>query len=131
MITNKPGDCKISGRALLRTTSIALVLLWGGLLLFTRFVSPQSTPARWLFFLLISLALLSTLIPVIYLFRVRFPRRRLASAAACHTLREAILLTTCIVFNLLLRLLQSWSIFTTLISLGIVVVIEILALNSD
>ena len=122
MTTNKPGR-KISSRGLLIGMLIVALLAWGGLLLFTRYIAPQSVPSFLAFFALLSVALLCTLTPLTYLI-TRAMRPRLGRAT-----RQGGLISAWIIFNLLLRLLHSWSIFTAVISFGIIVVIEFLALG--
>lgn len=122
MTTNKPGR-KISSRELLIIMLIVALLAWGSLLLFTRYIAPQSVPSFLAFFALLGVALLCTLTPLIYLI-TRATRPRLGRAT-----RQAGLISAWIIFNLLLRLLHSWSIFTAVVSFGIIVVIEFLALG--
>jgi hypothetical protein len=123
---HKPAARAIRGRKLLVAGPVVALLAWSGLLLFTSVVPPTGVQVIVVVFVLLSLALVATLAPLVYLIRASLPRARGAPFAANHALRESVLLTTGIVFNLWLRLLHSWSIFTALISLGIIVVIEIL-----
>ena len=46
-----------------------------------------------------------------------------------HALREGALVSLWIVFNLLLRALHSWNLFVAIVSLGIIIVIEVLSLG--
>ena len=46
-----------------------------------------------------------------------------------HALREGALVSFWVVFNLLLRALHSWSLFVAIVSLGIIIVIEVLSLG--
>ena len=129
MSTTNSQRRKLSARALLITMSIVMLLAWGGLLLFTRYVPPQSVPAIAAVFLLLSVALFCTFVPLTYLitraiFAARSRRPRLSQA-----MREGGLIAAWLIFNLLLRILQSWSIFTALVSFGIIVVVEILVLG--
>lgn len=129
MSTTNSQRRKLSARALLITMSIVMLLAWAGLLLFTRYVPPRGMPAIAAVFLLLSVALFCTFVPLIYLitraiFAARSRRPRLSQAA-----REGGLIAAWLVFNLLLRVLQSWSIFTALVSFGIIVVVEILVLG--
>jgi hypothetical protein len=79
-------------------------------------------------FVLLYVALTSTLAPLAYIVSLRFLSSRLYRATVQHSLRQGALLSLWIVFNLLLRALQSWSLFTAIVSLGIIIVIELLAL---
>lgn len=128
MTTNKSRRT-ISSRALLISIGILALLAWGGLLLFTRFIAPQSVPSFLGFFALFGAALLCTLILLISLITRALlfgsaTRLRLSQAT-----RQAALISAWIIFNLLLRLLHSWSIFTAVVSFGIIVVIEFLTLG--
>lgn len=119
---------RLRKRTALYTMMIAALLAWSGLLLFTRFVPPRTTTAFVTVFILLYVALTSTLAPLAYIISLRFLSSRLYRATMRHSLRQGALLSLWIVFNLALRALQSWSIFTAVVSLGIVVVIELLAL---
>jgi heme exporter protein D len=118
-----------------RTLLITLVLLalpaWGGLLLFTRLIAPGGVLAFLGFFCLLGIGLLSTLIPLIYLVAHSILVARSARPRLSQVTRQASLISIWIVFNLLLRLLHSWSIFTAMVSFGIIVVIEFLALGRN
>lgn len=119
----------ISQRALLITLMLLALSAWGGLLLFTHFIAPDSLLAFLGFFCLLATGLLATCIPLIYavarpILAMRNTRPRLGQIT-----RQASLISAWIIFNLLLRLLHSWSIFTAVISFGIIVVIEFLALS--
>ena len=104
------------------------ILAWGGLLLFTYFVPPRNIPLVVLAFLLLSVALLSTFIPLIYLFRLLIPKTRLAPSFK-GAIREAALFSAWVIFNLLLLVLRSWNILALLTSFGIIIVLEILMLG--
>jgi hypothetical protein len=81
-------------------------------------------------FLLLSVALTSTLSPLAYFISLRFISSRLHRATMRHALRQGTLLSLWIVFNLLLRALHSWNLFIAIVSLGIIIVIEVLSLGS-
>lgn len=119
----------ISDRALLITMSIIAPLTWGGLLLFTRYVPPQSPLAFLVAFLLVGTALLCTLSPVIYLVTRRVLNVRPYRPTVRSALRQGGLISSWVVFNLVLRVLHSWSVFTAIVSFGIIVVGEILVLG--
>ncbi|HEU5382042.1 MAG TPA: hypothetical protein VFV38_42020 [Ktedonobacteraceae bacterium] len=119
----------ISARALFIALPIVALLAWGGLLLFTHYVPPQSTLAFIIFFTLSGMALFCTLAPLIHLVTRGILARRHARPVINHALREALLISIWIVFNLSLRVLHSWNFFTAIVSFGIIIVGEILALG--
>ena len=123
-----PGSRRINGRTTLYILALLAPLAWSALLLYTRFVPPQGVLAFAVFFILLDIALTSTLTPLAYVIGLRFFSPRLYRATTPHALRQGALLSLLIVFNLLLRALQSWSIFTAFVSLAIVVVFEVLSL---
>ena len=115
-----------------RTALYILLLLipvtWGGLLLFTRFIPPNSTLAFVSFFLILGVAITCTLAPLAYFFSLRFLSVRQYHPNMRHALRQSALLALCIVLNLLLRALHSWSIFAAIVIFVAAIVIEVLAL---
>lgn len=122
---------RISGRGTLILLLSGALCTWGGLLLFTYYVQPKSAPAIVFVFCLLSMALLCTCTLLVYgiswaVFATRSRRPGIAQA-----LREGGLTTAWLIFNLLLSTLHSWSIFTTLVSLGIIIVIELLVLGRN
>ena len=119
---------RIDGRTALYILALVAPLAWAALLLYARFVPPQGVLAFAAFFILLDVALTSTFTPLAYVIGLRFISPRLYRTTVRHALRQGALLALLIVFNLLLRALQSWSIFTALVSLTIVVVIEVLSL---
>jgi hypothetical protein len=119
----------MTNRTALYVLMLLALLAWGGLLLFTHFVPPQAVLAYVTFFVLLSVALTCTFSLLAYFIGLRFISSRLYRATMRHALRQGALLALLIVFNLLLRVLHSWSIFTALVSLGIVLVIEVLSLG--
>jgi hypothetical protein len=119
---------RINGRAALYILALLAPLAWAALLLYTRFVPPQGALAFAVFFILLDIALTSTLTPLAYVIGLRLISPHLYRATMRHALRQGALLALLVVFNLLLRALNSWSIFTAIVSLAIVIVIEVLAL---
>jgi hypothetical protein len=119
----------IRARTLLTSMLIGALLAWGGLLLFTRYVPPQGVPAFLVFFVLLGVALLCTLTLLIYLITLAILVRRARRPRLSLALRQGGLISAWLLFNLLLRALHSWSIFTAAVSFGIIVVIEFLALE--
>jgi hypothetical protein len=121
----------ISHRTLLITLALLALLAWGGLLLFTHFIAPGGSLVFLGFFCLLTTGLLSTLIPLIYLVARPILAVHSAQPHLGQVIRQASLISIWIVFNMLLRLLHSWSIFTAVVSFGIIVVVELLALGRE
>ena len=116
-------------RASLNVLIILALLAWAAVLVFTHFVPPQTVQAYATFFVLLGVALTCTLSPVAYFVGKRFTSSRLRRASMRNALREGALVSLWVVFNLLLHALHSWSLFVAIVSLGIIVVIEILFLG--
>jgi hypothetical protein len=119
---------RITGRTALVLLGAFAPLAWAALLLFTYFIPPRGIPAFAIFFILLYVALTCVLVPLAYVIGARLLRSQLYRTTIRHALRQGALLSLLIVFNLLLRALNSWSLFTAIVSLAIVVVIEVLAL---
>jgi|SRR5579859_2757205 len=119
---------KLSNRATLSTLLLLAPFLWGGLLLYTRFIPPHTLLAFTAFFLLIGIAIASTLAPIAYFIGLRFLSSRLYRTTLRHALRQGILLSLCIVLNLILLSLHSWNIFAAIIIFAAAIVIEIISL---
>ena len=119
----------MTNRTALNMLMVFAPLLWVALIVFTHFVPPQAVQAYVMFFVLLSVALTSTLSPLAYFISLRFISTRLHRATMRHALREGALLSLWIVFNLLLRALHSWNLFIAIVSLGIIIVIEVLSLG--
>ena len=119
----------MTNRTALNMLMLFAPLAWVALLVFTHFVPPQAVQAYVTFFVLLSVALTSTLSQLAYFISLRFISSRLHRATMRHALRQGALLSLWIVFNLLLRALHSWNLFIAIVSLGIIIVIEILSLG--
>jgi len=120
---------KLSNRATLYILILLAPFLWGGLLLFTRYVPPQTVVAFIAFFVLLSVAITSTFAPIAYFISLRFLSSRLYRTTVRHALRQGALLSLCIVLNLILLSLHSWNIFAAIIIFAAAIVIEILSLG--
>lgn len=129
MKTNRSSHIPISKRRFFIAMLVIALLAWGGLLFFTRYVPPASVWSLIVFFALLGLALFCTFAPLIHLATRKMLARRISRPTTGPALRQALLLSIFILFNLLLRVLDSWSLFTALVSLGIIVIIELLALS--
>ena len=103
-------------------------LVWGGFLLFTRFVPPHTTLAFIAFFILLGVAFASTISPLAYFISLRFLSSQLYRATMRHALRQGVLLSLCIILNLILLSLHSWNIFTAIVIFVATVVIEVVSL---
>jgi hypothetical protein len=119
----------MTNRITLNMLMLLAPLAWAALLIFTHFVPPQTVQAYVTFFVLLDVALTSTLSPLAYFISLRFISSRLHRATMRHALREGALVSLWVVFNLLLRALHSWSLFVAIVSLGIIIVIEVLSLG--
>ena len=119
---------RMSRRTLLMVTGAVALGAWGGLLLFTYYV-PRSAPAILGVFILLSLALFCTCMLLTYLVLWVVLARRKQRPRMTQVLRESVLISTWLIFNLLLSVLRSWSLFTAIVSFGIIVVIELLVLG--
>lgn len=119
----------MTNRTSLNMLMLLAPLAWAALLIFTHFVPPQSVQAYVTFFVLLGVALTITLSPLAYFISLRFMSSRLHRATMRHALREGALVSIWVVFNLLLRVLHSWSLFVAIVSLGIIIVIEVLSLG--
>jgi hypothetical protein len=115
-------------RASIYTLLLMAFVAWGGLLLFTRFVPPQSLLAFCAFFLLLAIALTGTFSPLAYVVGLRVFSLRHYRATLRHAIRQGILLSLVIVLNLILRALHSWSIFAAIVIVVVAVVLEVLSL---
>lgn len=118
----------MKNRAALYILLILIPLCWAGFVVFTRFVRPEGIPAFFAFFVILDIALTCTLTPLAYVINLRVLPSRLYQITIQHSLRQAALLALCIVLNLILRALHSWNIFTGVVIVGAVVIIEILSL---
>ena len=128
MSTNYVPRRRVTRRGALYSMVLLALLAWGALLAFTHFEPPNSIVNFVVVFILLFVALASTLSPLAYVISLRFISSRLYRATLRHSLRQGILVALLIVFNLVLRALHSWSIFTAIVSMGIIAVIELLSL---
>jgi hypothetical protein len=120
---------QVSDRHLLIGIAVVALCMWAGLLLFTYFVKPAGIAAITGAFLLLGLALTGTGTLVIYFISWAVLVRRGRRPHILQSLREGGLTSLWLIFNLLLSSLHSWSIFITVISFAIIVIIELLVLG--
>lgn len=119
---------KLTNRHALYLLIVLAPILWGALLLYTRFIPPHTLLAYSTLFILLSFAITSTFAPIAYFIGLRFLSSRLARTTVRHALRQGALLSLCIILNLILLSLHSWNIFTAITSLVAAIVIEIVSL---
>jgi len=119
---------KLTNRATTYMLLLLALLTWTGIVLFTHYVPPQGMMAFAAFFMLLAVALASTFAPVAYVIGLRFISSRLYRATMRHAVRQGILLSLCIVLNLILRALHSWNIITAIIIFVAALVIELVSL---
>ena len=119
---------KLSNRATIYILLALAPILWGALLLYTRFIPPHTFLAYSTLFILLSFAITSTFAPIAYFISLRFLSSRLARTTVRHALRQGVLLSLCIVLNLILLSLHSWNIFAAIIIFAAAIVIEIVSL---
>jgi hypothetical protein len=101
---------------------------WAGLLLFTRFVPPHTLLAFVAFFVLLGVALTCTFSALAYFVTLRFLSSRLYRVTVRHALRQGTLFSLCLILNLILLALHSWSPFTAVVIFVAAVVVEVLSL---
>jgi hypothetical protein len=119
----------MSNRSSIYRLLLIAVFAWGGLLLFTYFVEPQSPLALVIFFLIASVALTSIFSIITYAIGRYLLPSRLYHATIRRAIRQGALLSLAIVLNLILLALHSGSIFTGTMIVGATAVIEMLTLT--
>ncbi len=118
----------MTARSSLSFLLLLALVAWVTLTLFTRFIAPNTVLSFIAFFIILFVALASTLTFVAYTISRALLARRAYRPALRQSLREGTLLALVIVLNLLLLALHSWNIFTALASVASAVVLEILFL---
>ena len=119
---------KLTNRMTFCILFVLAVCTWVGLVVFTRYVPPQGIMAFVAFFLLLEVALASIFAPVAYVIGLRFISSRLYRTTMRHALRQGILLSLCIVLNLILLALHSWNVVTAIIIFVVAIIIEFISL---
>ena len=115
----------MSKRSSLSTLTLIALLAWGGLLWFTYIVPPGPFLAFVVFFLILAVALTSTGAPVAYLIGWLFPSTQPTVRSA---IRQGALCALIVVLNLMLCALNSWNVFTAILIVVAVVVVEVVVL---
>jgi hypothetical protein len=118
----------MSNRSILLILSGIALLAWGGLRLFTYLVPPHTPLAFIAFYLILIPAVTCTFALVAYVIGARLFSLRLYKLTLRHAIRQGLLLSLVLVFNLILLDLHSWYIFTSIIVLVAAVVVEVLSL---
>ena len=119
---------QFANRRTLYILTLLAPFVWGGLILFTRFIPPYTPLAYLAFFVILGVALTCTFSPLAYFIGLRFLSSRLYRTTVRHALRQGILLSLCIVLNLMLRSLHSWNVFTAIVIFVAAVIVEIVSL---
>ncbi|MBV9230139.1 MAG: hypothetical protein JOZ18_12555 [Chloroflexi bacterium] len=118
----------MTNRSSLWILLLIALLTWGGLLLFTRYVPPHSIAAFIAFFLILSIALTSTIAPIAYFISHRVLPRHFYRTTIRQAIRQGALLTLVVILNLILRALHSWNIFMAIVILVAAIMVEALFL---
>jgi hypothetical protein len=101
---------------------------WGGVLLFTYYAPPRNFASFSAFFLILGVALTCSLAPLVYVTIGRLLARRQYCMTVRQAIRQSALLSLVVMLNLALRALHSWNIGMVVVTLGAVVMAEILVL---
>jgi hypothetical protein len=116
--------------AFLILLSIALVA-WGGLLTFTHFIPPRTFLAFSTFFLILAVAITSTIAPFAYLIAGLLFRRCKYKPSMRSAIRRGLLCSVIVVLNLLLRVLNSWNLLTAILIVLAIFIIEAIISHSS
>jgi len=103
-------------------------LAWGSLFVFTYFVPPHTLLAFVALFVLLGVALTCTFSPLAYFVTLLFLASQKYRVTVRQALRQGALLSLCIILNLILLALRSWSIFTAVVIFVAAVLVEVLSL---
>jgi hypothetical protein len=120
---------KLSNRAALTIIVLLALCAWGGLLFYTRFIPPRAWPSYLAFFAILSVALTCTFAFLAYLISRFFFSSRLYKATVLNSLRQGALLALVIIFNLILRALNSWNIVTAIVIFVAAIIVEVVSLG--
>src|SRR5438045_1628065 len=102
----------MSNRSSLFTLMLIALLSWVGLLLFTDIVPPHTVLAFIALFLIVAVALTSTVAPIAYMISWIFTPTRPTIRSA---IRRGALVALIVVLNLMLRAWSSWNVFTAIL----------------
>ena len=115
----------MSNRASLSILILIALLSWGGLLMFTYLVPPHTSLAFIALFLIVAIALTSTVAPIAYMIGRTFSPTQLTVRSS---IRRGALVALIVVLNLMLRVWSSWNVFTAILIVLAVIVVEVIAL---
>lgn len=115
----------MSNRSSLSILTLIALFSWGGLLLFTSIVPPHTLLAFIALFLIVTIALTSTVAPIAYMIGRLFTPTQLTVQSA---IRRGALVALIVVLNLMLRVWSSWNVFTAILIVLAVIVVEVMAL---
>ena len=115
----------MSKRSCLSILVLIALLSWCGLLWFAHAVPPGPLPAIAIFFLILAIALTSTGAPVAYMINRFFSS---AQPTVRSALRRGALFALIVVINLMLCAMRSWNVFTAILIVIAVIVVEVIVL---
>ena len=115
----------MSNRSSLSTLVLIALLSWGGLLLFTALVPPSTFPAFLILFVILAVAITSTSSPIAYMVSRLFSSTQPTVRSA---IRRGAFCALTLVLNLMLCTLRSWNVFTAILIVLAVIVIEVIVL---
>ena len=101
------------------------LLSWGGLLLFTYLVPPSTFPTFLVLFVILAVAFTSTSAPIAFMIGRFFSSSQPTVRSA---IRRGAFCTLILVLNLMLCVLNSWNVFTAILIVFAVIVVEVIAL---
>jgi hypothetical protein len=115
----------MSDRSSLSILVLIALFSWGGLLMFTYIVPPHAFLAFIALFLIMAVALTSTVAPIAYMIGRLFspPQPTIQSS-----IRRGALVALIVILNLMLRVWSSWNVFTAILIVLAVIVVEVIAL---
>jgi hypothetical protein len=115
-------------RIALYTLLAIAAVAWVALVLFTRFVPPNTPAALLAFFLVLLVALISSLTPFTFMLSKRLLEGRYYHVTIRQAIRQSCLLSLVVMLNLGLRALRSWNLAMAIVILAAAIIVEILFL---
>ena len=115
----------MSNRLCFSILILIALLAWCGLFWFTYAVPPGPLPAFAVFFLIFAVALTSTIAPIAYMLNRYFSPTQPTVRSA---LRRGALCALIVVINLMLCAMSSWNVFTAILIVVAVLVVEVVVL---
>jgi hypothetical protein len=114
----------MSNRSAFLTLLLIALVAWIGLLIFTCFIPPDAFLAFSAFFLILAVAITSTIAPFAYLIAGLLFRRRRHKPSMRSAIRRGLFCSVIVVLNLMLRALNSWNLLTALLIILALLIIE-------